>query len=70
MPGAPSALFIVPVLVQGSWVQWLLEQGPVGRLGSMRRVDFREALRMAWCFSVLGENEGLSFIPRGLLWDS
>lgn len=32
MPGAPSARFIVPVLVQGSWVQQLPEGGPVGGL--------------------------------------
>lgn len=60
MPGAPRAQeFIVPVLVQGSWVQRLpVGGGPVGGQGLMLRVDFREALTVVWCFNVLGpENQ-------------
>lgn len=61
--GAPSAWVITLVLVQGSWVRRLPEGGPVGRLGWMRRVDFREALTMVWCFGVLGPETCTQ--PRG-----
>lgn len=48
-PGAPGA----GLSCQGSWVQRLLEQGPVGGQGLMHRADFRGVLTMVWSFRVL-----------------